>query len=107
MVRSRRPSAGSVLARLAEQTPLLSGADTLAFLDVDSVQRRVYGATKQGAAFGHAKIASKSLLVRGLNALVAAVSTPLGCAGRGGCAVAGRQRRLRPRRGHAGGRGHH
>ncbi|MBV8996667.1 MAG: hypothetical protein JO287_23855 [Pseudonocardiales bacterium] len=30
-----------------------------------------------GAAFGHAKIASKSLLVRGLNALVAALSTPL------------------------------
>jgi hypothetical protein len=66
-----------VLARLAVQTPLLPGADTLAFVDVDSVQRRVYGATKQGAAFGHAKVASKSLLVRGLNALVATVSTPL------------------------------
>jgi DDE family transposase len=65
------------LARLAAQTPLLPGADTLAFVDVDSVQRRVYGATKQGAAFGHTKIASKSLLVRGLNALVATVSTPL------------------------------
>jgi hypothetical protein len=49
----------------------------LAFVDVDSVQRRVYGATKQGAAFGHAKVASKSLLVRGLNALVATVCTPL------------------------------
>jgi hypothetical protein len=66
-----------VLARLAVQTPLLPGAETLAFVDVDSVQRRVYGASKQGAAFGHAKIASKSLLVRGLNALVATVSTPL------------------------------
>jgi hypothetical protein len=66
-----------VLARLAAQTPLLPGADTLAFVDVDSVQRRVYGASKQGAAFGHAKIASKSLLVRGLNALAATVSTPL------------------------------
>lgn len=66
-----------VLTRLAAQSPLLPGADTLAFVDVDSVQRRVYGATKQGAAFGHAKIASKSLLVRGLNALVATVSTPL------------------------------
>jgi hypothetical protein len=43
----------------------------------DSVQRRVYGGTKQGAAFGHAKIASKSLLVRGLNILAATVSTPL------------------------------
>jgi hypothetical protein len=66
-----------VLARLATSVPLLPGADTLAFVDVDSVQRRVYGATKQGAAFGHAKIASKSLLVRGLNALVATLSTPL------------------------------
>src|SRR4030081_781438 len=58
-------------------------------LKVGSVQRRVYGATKQGAAFGHAKIASKPLLVRGLNALVATVSTPLGRTGRGGRAVAG------------------
>jgi len=66
-----------VLARLAEQTPLLPGAESLAFVDVDSVQRRVYGASKQGAAFGHAKIASKSLLVRGLNALAATVSTPV------------------------------
>src|SRR2546423_961435 len=66
-----------VLARLAARTPLLPGAGTLAFLDIDSVQRRVYGASKQGAAFGHAKIASKSLLVRGLNALMATVSTPL------------------------------
>jgi hypothetical protein len=47
------------------------------FIDVDSVQRRVYGGTKQGAAFGHAKIASKSLLVRGLNLLAATISTPL------------------------------
>jgi hypothetical protein len=66
-----------VLSRLAQQAPLLPGADTLTFVDVDSAQRRVYGATKQGAAFGHAKIASKSLLVRGLNALVATVSTPV------------------------------
>src|SRR5215469_8141268 len=60
-----------LLARLAARTPLLAGADTLAFVDIDSVQRRVYGASKQGAAFGHTKIASKSLLVRGLNALAA------------------------------------
>jgi hypothetical protein len=66
-----------VLAELAARTPLLPGADALAFVDVDSVQRRVYGGTKQGAAFGHAKIASKSLLVRGLNVLAATVSTPL------------------------------
>ncbi len=66
-----------VLARLAAQTPLLPGAGTLAFIDVDSVQRRVYGAAKQGAAFGHAKISSKSLMVRGLNALMATLSTPI------------------------------
>ncbi len=66
-----------LVARLAGQTPLLPGAETVAFVDVDSVQRRVFGATKQGAAFGHAKIASKSLMVRGLNALVATVCTPL------------------------------
>jgi hypothetical protein len=41
------------------------------------VQRRVYGASKQGAAFGHAKIASKLLLVHGLNALAATLSTPV------------------------------
>ena len=33
---------------------------------------------KQGAGFGHTKIQGKSLLVRGLNALAATVSTPLG-----------------------------
>jgi hypothetical protein len=49
----------------------------LAFIDVDSMQKRVYGHQKQGAAFGHAKIQGKSLLVRGLNALAATVSTPL------------------------------
>src|SRR5690349_7334030 len=43
-----------VVVELAMQAPLLPGADTLAFVDVDSVQRRVYGGTKQGAAFGHA-----------------------------------------------------
>jgi len=66
-----------VLTELAARTPLLPGADALSFVDVDSVQRRVYGGTKQGAAFGHAKIASKSLLVRGLNVLAATISTPL------------------------------
>jgi hypothetical protein len=48
----------------------------LAFDDMDSV-RRAFGATKQGAAFGHAKITSKSLLACGLKPLAAPVSTPL------------------------------
>jgi hypothetical protein len=66
-----------VLAELARRTPLLPGAGTLAFIDIDSMQRRVYGRQKQGAAFGHTKIQGKSLLVRGLNALAATISTPL------------------------------
>jgi hypothetical protein len=65
------------LAELARQAPLLPGADVLAFIDVDSMQKRVYGHRKQGARFGHTKIQGKSLLVRGLNALAAVVSTPL------------------------------
>jgi hypothetical protein len=65
------------LAELARQAPLLPGADVLAFIDIDSMQKRVYGHAKQGAAFGHTKIQGKSVLVRGLNALAAVVSTPL------------------------------
>ena len=41
------------------------------------MQKRVYGHHKQGARFGHTKIQGKSLLVRGLNALAATISTPL------------------------------
>jgi hypothetical protein len=65
------------LAELARRAPLLPGAGTLAFLDIDSMQKRVYGHQKQGARFGHTKIQGKSLLVRGLNALAAVISTPL------------------------------
>jgi hypothetical protein len=66
-----------LLAELARRAPLLPGKDVLAFIDVDSMQKRVYGHAKQGAAFGHTKIQGKSLLVRGLNALAASISTPL------------------------------
>ena len=65
------------LAALAAGTPLLPGGDVLAFIDMDSMQKRVYGHAKQGAGFGHTKIQGKALLVRGLNALAAVVSTPL------------------------------
>ena len=63
--------------RLSRQAPLLPGADVLAFIDIDSTQKRVYGHQKEGARFGHTKIQGKSVLVRGLNALIGAVSTPL------------------------------
>jgi hypothetical protein len=65
------------LARLADRTPLLPGRDVLAFVDIDSQQKRVFGYRKQGAAFGFTKIGGKSLLVRGLNVLAATISTPL------------------------------
>jgi Transposase DDE domain group 1 len=65
------------LAELARRSPLLPGKDTLAFIDIDSQQKRVYGHAKQGAAFGHTKIQGKSLLVRGLNVLAATICTPL------------------------------
>jgi hypothetical protein len=68
----------ALLAELAHRAPLLPSKDVLAFLDIDSQQKRVYGRKKQGAAFGHTKIQGKSLLVRGLNALAATISTPLG-----------------------------
>ena len=66
-----------LLADLARRAPLLPGQDTVAFIDIDSMQKRVYGHKKHGAAFGHTKIQGKSLLVRGLNALAATISTPL------------------------------
>jgi Transposase DDE domain group 1 len=67
-----------LLAGLSRQAPLLPGGDVLAFIDIDSTQKRVYGHKKEGARFGHTKIQGKSVLVRGLNALIAAISTPLG-----------------------------
>jgi len=65
------------LARLAREAPLLPGREVLAFVDIDSMQKRVYGHAKQGAKFGHTKIQGKSVLVRGLNALAATISTPI------------------------------
>jgi DDE family transposase len=65
------------LANLSREAPLLAGAGTLAFIDIDSTQKRVFGYQKQGARFGHTKIQGKSLLVKGLNALAGVISTPL------------------------------
>jgi hypothetical protein len=76
-VRQADAVARQLLVRLAGAAPLLPGADVLAFIDMDSMQKRVYGHAKQGAGFGHTKIQGKSLLVRGLNALAAIISTPV------------------------------
>ena len=40
------------LARLAAAVPPLPGAGVLAFVDMDSMQKRVYGHAKAGAGFG-------------------------------------------------------
>lgn len=76
-VRQLEKTGGELLVALAAHTPLLPGAGQLAFVDVDSMQRRVYSARKQGAGFGHTKIQGKSVLVRGLNTLAATLCTPL------------------------------
>ena len=65
-----------LLAGLATETPVLADAAGMAHLDIDSAQRRVYGHAKQGAGFGAAKVGGYTLRLRGLNPLLAAVSTP-------------------------------
>ena len=64
-------------AALSAGPRLLPGREVLAFIDVDSTQERVYGYQKEGAAFGHAKVQGKSLLLKGLNPLISVISTPL------------------------------
>lgn len=76
-VRQIEKTGRHLLAALAAHTPLLPGIEVLAFLDVDSMQRRTYGYHKQGSGFGHTKIQGKSVLVRGLNVLASTLSTPL------------------------------
>jgi hypothetical protein len=68
-VRQLDAVASRLLINLAGQTPLLAGADELAYIDVDDTVRRTYGYAKQGAGRGYTG-------VKGLNALLAIVSTP-------------------------------
>jgi hypothetical protein len=67
------------LGRLCQRVELLPGADTGAFIDIDSLLRPVYGHAKQGASYGHTKIAGKQILRKGLSPLATTISTP-GCA---------------------------
>ncbi|MGH3467522.1 MAG: IS1380 family transposase [Thermocrispum sp.] len=64
------------LVNLAGRIDLLPGIDQQAFVDIDSLLRPVFGHAKQGASFGHAKIAGRVLLRRGLSPLAATISTP-------------------------------
>jgi hypothetical protein len=75
-VRQLQAAAREFVVQLARRRPLLPGAGGVVFLDMDSLLRRVYGKKKQGAAFGHAKVGGYQLLLRGLNPLIATLSTP-------------------------------
>ena len=61
---------------LVERSQLLAGIEQQAYIDIDSLLRPVYGKAKQGASFGHTKIAGKQVLRKGLSPLATTISTP-------------------------------
>ena len=63
------------LVALAERTDVLAGIERQAFIDIDSLLRPVYGHRKQGASYGHTKIAGKQVLRKGLSPLATTIST--------------------------------
>lgn len=65
----------SHFARLCERVDLLAGAQTRALIDIDSLLRPIYGHAKQGASYGHTKIAGRQILRKGLSPLVTTIST--------------------------------
>jgi hypothetical protein len=69
-VRQLDAVAARLLVNLAEQSPLLVGADQVAFLDIDDTIKATYGHKKQGAGYGYSG-------VKGLNVLLATCSTPV------------------------------
>ena len=66
------------LVALVERTNLLPGIGEQAYVDIDSLLRPVYGKAKQGASFGHTKIAGKQVLRKGLSPLATTISTEVG-----------------------------
>jgi len=69
-VRQLDAIAAGFLTRLARSTPLLPGAQTVTYVDIDDTIRQTHGYAKQGVGYGYSG-------VKGLNALIATVSTPL------------------------------
>lgn len=63
------------LVALSQRTTVLDGVAEQAYVDIDSLLRPVYGHAKQGASFGHTKIAGRSILRRGLSPLAVTIST--------------------------------
>src|SRR6478609_5577875 len=66
------------LGALCRRVELLPGSDLRAFVDMDSLLRPVYGHAKQGASYGHTKIAGKQILRKGLSPLITTISTETG-----------------------------
>jgi hypothetical protein len=66
------------LVNLVEHSGLLPGLEDRVFIDIDSLLRPVYGHHKQGASYGHTKIAGKQVLRKGLSPLAATISTTEG-----------------------------
>lgn len=64
------------LVNLAERCDLLPGADQQVFVDIDSLLRPVFGHQKQGASYGHTKVAGRQVLQKGLSPLATIISTP-------------------------------
>ena len=63
------------LSAVCDRLDLLPGADVGAFIDIDSLLRPVDGHVKQGASYGHTKIAGEQVLRKGLAPLAATIST--------------------------------
>jgi len=66
------------LVNLVQHSDLLPGLHRQAYVDIDSVLRPVYGHHKQGASYGHTKIAGKQILRKGLSPLITTISTETG-----------------------------
>jgi hypothetical protein len=69
-VRQLDSVAAAFLTALATSAALLPGAEEVTYLDLDDTMRETHGYAKQGAGYGYTK-------VKGLNALLATLSTPL------------------------------
>jgi len=66
------------LVNLVRCTGLLPGISERVFVDIDSLLRPVYGHQKQGASYGHTKIAGRQVLRKGLSPLATTISTTQG-----------------------------
>ncbi len=69
-VRQLDAVAARFLTALAQDAPILPGAEQVLYLDVDDTIKATHGYQKQGTGYGYTG-------VKGLNALIATITTPL------------------------------